>query len=245
MKRLAARIIAGLGLLVVVAGVQAAAVRYQFTGSGELCNYSSSGEACVDKHFTGAVTVNVLADGPAGPDSVTDSVNYAKDLNGWVDSTFRIRWGGGSFSPGPVQNQFLYQSYAEVLNDWGLFLFDQLKNAVDYQGSVEGRTFYEGALLQRGAQGLDAGGQPLVNWLNDLSFNTSVGLAPGTPFDNFILFSNASWLTDSFGQHYEIRGYSGRIYLSTLTPHPVAEPGSVALLTLGLAGLAFTRRRKQ
>src|SRR5690349_2288808 len=83
----------------------AAPMTFDFTGNGNLCYYTGTGNAStctVGQTFTGSVTMDLLANGPSGPDSSTNGTTVAYDAEGWVLSHFTINWGGNTFSPSAV-----------------------------------------------------------------------------------------------------------------------------------------------
>jgi hypothetical protein len=207
-------------------------VTYDFTGSGSVCTYASNA-GCASTYtgaFTGSVTIDVLAAGPSGPDSYTDGSSMAYDFNGWAQTDFLIHWGGNSFNPSPVPAQTSSDNYVQLANDWGHA--DHLSMRESYFGS-DGTTEYSSiALLTRQTADL--------SWLTGLWIPQELGFAPGPSAFNQILFDNS---TVSAGVY---SGFNGRIDLSSFSARArsVPEPGSLALLVFGLAGIALVRRSR-
>ena len=66
---------------------------------------------------------------------------------------------------------------------------------------------------------------------------------PGAPVANYeFTHLNTFMIFQPFGQNAS--SYSGGYSVSLKDPPVVPEPGTLALLALGLAGLGFARRRK-
>lgn len=215
------------GCLMISAVANAVPVTYDFTGTGSLNTLGVGGTSVASAQtFTGWVTIDVIAPDPSGSDSGSGS-NYAYDSNGWVQSDFFIDWGSDSLNPSSVPGQTYSDMYAQVQSGF----VDSLYNRELYHGVVNGTTYYSYAELSRYTNSA---------WLSDLSFDQSVGLAPGG--------SNDLYFADySFTESYNYVGYNGSINLSSFTARTtsVPEPGTLALLGLGLAGLGLKRRRSR
>ena len=197
----------------------AESVTYDFTGTGYVYTFTGVGgeSTYLETTFTGAVTFDVLAEGPSGPDSSTGDT-WAQDRNGWVQSDFNIHWAGHSFNPGPVAGQHYSDSSAIVLdNDEGVV--DRLNNREYYEGSSGETDYISQAELFRNTND--------ISWLSDLSFDVTVGLAPpGGPDNyaaNYVDFSNVSVTFNAAAARYDLGGYSGNITLASLTPRATID----------------------
>ena len=221
-------------------GVQTCALpilTYDFTGIGTLDTNTTGVDTRRVQAYTGWVTIDVIAPGPSGRDSYIDSGNtLAFDHNGWVQSDFFIDWGNGSVSPAAMLGLTCSDMYAQVDNHPS---FDGLINREYYSGTVGGITHLTSAQLTRAAMGTTA-------WLSDLSFDQSVGLAPGG--SNSITFDDVFYTPTATGDvdYASLVGYSGYFNLSSLTIRTtsVPEPGTLALFGLGIAGLLGMARRR-
>jgi hypothetical protein len=227
-KRLLSIVAAGL----ITSAAHAAPITFDFAGSGQLCTYTGgTSESCAATAFTGAVTIDVLTSVPSGPDSGGDGVTNAYANSGWVQSDFIIQWAGNSFNPGPVPGSTYTSSFASVWN--GLIGIDMLTNEERYEGFVDGTpagTYYLSyASLRRST--FD------TTWLSDLSFNTSVGLAPDSLAGDGVYFGNSTQDIDGY------TGFHGNIELATFTQRvtPVPEPTTWAMMGCALVGLGLFR----
>ena len=219
----------------------AAPVTYDFIGTGKLCTYSGTGtvSTCEEgKSFTGTMVVDVLSSGPSGDDVFTDGQTYADDTFGWVDSDFTIRWDGNSFNPDVVPSMTWNVHKGEVLNNFS-GVIDGLYNSEQYEGCAEGVCSKSMAGLLRQTYDL--------SWINDLTFNPLLALAPGVGALNRVYFENTVDTYDFGAKHSNYAGYTGEINLASLTLRPAAvpEPSTLALLGGGIVGLGFVRRRRR
>ncbi len=230
------RVIGFFGFLLSGLPAQAVPVTFDFTGTGFVCNYASDA-SCASRYdgaFTGSITVDVLADGPSGPDSYTNGTTMAYDYNGWAQADFLIQWGSESFNPGAVPSQISSDNYVQLFNDWGYADFIAIRE--NYSG-FDGTTEFQ-SIAQFTRQTGD------LSWLTDLSLPSGLGLAPGPSAFNQILFNNSTRTTGEFSAVYA--GYSGTVDISSFVRRTtsVPEPGTLGLLGLGLAGVGFCRRRR-
>jgi hypothetical protein len=215
---------------------QAVPVTFDFTGTGYVCTFASNADCAsrYDGAFTGSVTIDVLADGPGGADSYTNGSSLAYDYNGWAQADFLIQWGSESFNPGPVSSQVSSDNYVQLANDYGHADYLAIRESyVGFDGSTD---FYSNALFTRQTGDL--------TWLSDLSIPEGLGFAPGPGAFNQINFNNSTRTTSEFSEVYA--GYSGLVDISSFTVRStsVPEPGTLALLGLGLAGVGLCRRRR-
>lgn len=220
----------------------AAPITFDFTGNGWLTTYVGNGGTTSTPEaasFTGSVTFDVLSPGPTGPDGTSNGTTIASDPTGWVQSSFFIQWDAGSFTPGPVSGQHTVGNMTEVRDDYFAFLYsyDSLYNAVQYTGAESGTTYLSYASLARSTQDR--------SWLSDLTFDSSAALATGTGAYNLLSFGDYSYRYNTATNGNDYLGWYGSMGLTSMTERPasVPEPTTLALLSLGLGGLAFARRR--
>ena len=206
----------------------AESVTYDFTGTGYVYTFTGVGgeSTYLETTFTGAVTFDVLAEGPSGPDSYLDNTS-AHDRNGWVQSDFNIKWTGNSFNPSPVAGQHYSDSTATVFdNDEGVV--DRLHSREYYEGSDGNTDFISYAEVFRSTND--------VSWLSGLAFDVTVGLAPrGGPDNdaaNYVDFTNVSVTFNAAEARYDLGGYSGNFELVSLTPRATIDIGPDRINTM-------------
>ena len=211
-------VLAVVGLFGTPLAVYAQSVTYDFTGTGEICTQAEVGTdfTCVTSQtFTGTLTIDVLADGPNGPDGYTYGGILAYDSNGWARSHFVIRWDSDEFDVTPVPGLQSSFSTAAVENDAQLEArdvpHDSLLIGTDYFGESSGATCGRGVVLYRWTTEL--------SWLTDLSFDLSVALAPGTDAINSLSFDNYTLsCTGTSAGDFDRANFYGRVALTSLTP---------------------------
>jgi hypothetical protein len=222
-------VLAVVGLFGTPLAVYAQSVTYDFTGTGEICTLSEIGFTCTSQTFTGTLAIDVLAEGPSGPDGYTYGGILAYDENGWVRSHFVIRWDSEEFDVTPVPGLQSSFSTAAVENDAQLeasdVIHDRLLIGTDYFGESSGETCERGAVLERWTTEL--------SWLSDLSFDLSVGLAPGSDAINTLGFVNFTRsCSGTSADDFDRTNFYGRVELTSLTPRTSVaidiKPGSLS-----------------
>ena len=193
-------------LLACMGSVEAQTVIHDFTGVGEICTAAQYGDSAVcetNRDFSGSVTFELLAPGPEGPDSDTDSFSYAYDEDGWVRTSFVIRWSDQAFilNPEPDMNH----RFATPVTVWNNSIADL---RAPWEDIIQTHAVYEGDVCDRQA-GLVRRTTD-TSWLDSLDFDLLAGMAPGADAINLILFRS----TCDPG-YYEV---DGRIHLTSLTP---------------------------
>jgi len=200
---------------------------YDFIGQGSVCAAS-----CFEGDFSGTITLDLIAAGPSGDDSIVyEDIGYAADPSGWVNTTFVINWEGGTFAPSAFTGAVTAEQSAIVANgadsDW-------LETGVFYQNDDPSFDHYEGATFTRYTED--------TNWLNDLSFRGDLGLATGSGSFNELNFN--SYFYNFTTQEYA--STQGSVQVQTMAlrnPNSVPEPATPYLLALGLVALLFRRAK--
>jgi hypothetical protein len=142
MNKLPLRMTALVACLFSGLAAHAVPLTYDFAGTGSVCTFASDA-SCASTYegaFTGSVTIDVLANGPSGPDSFTNGSTLAYDYDGWLQSDFLIQWDGNSFNPGPVDSQIASDNYVQLVN--GYIGAEQLFNREAYRGFDGSTNFY-------------------------------------------------------------------------------------------------------
>jgi hypothetical protein len=159
--------IAAITLLVAAGTARSQSVTYDFKGIGVFCESTGRGvpQLCQsDVPFTGSVTMELLAPGPAGVDSWTDGVSFAWDQKGWVQNSFVIHWGAETFIPVAGPDSQRSDSEFGIWNDHIELPEDP------WRDSIWNTIFYFGGHLQgsrlRGAgiSGTDHDGYFVARW---------------------------------------------------------------------------------
>jgi len=134
MNKLPLRLTALVACLFSGLAAHAVPLTYDFAGTGSVCTFASDA-SCASTYegaFSGSVTIDVLANGPSGPDSFTNGSTLAYDYDGWLQSDFLIQWDGNSFNPGPVDSQIASDNYVQLVN--GYIGAEHLFNREAYRG---------------------------------------------------------------------------------------------------------------
>jgi hypothetical protein len=223
---------AAAGLAVsLAAAASATPITYDWTGLGHYCG-SIGGGGCYEGAFSGTMTIDVIAPGPAGDDSIVyEDTGYASDANGWVETSFAMNWDTGSYVPAPFDGPITSNQYATVVNgindDW-------LQSGTHFQSDHPSYTRWESASFMRYTQD--------TSWLNDTSFRTDLGLATGPGAFNELMFEHYFY-NYSTQESAQGRGVVEMQSWVARAPTAVPEPATACLLALGLFGLVFTRAR--
>jgi hypothetical protein len=173
---------------------------------------------------------------PGGTSVIVGNVSGDADL-------FKFGWGGGSF---------YVNSVGGTVGDSQLFLFNSA--GVGIQGNDDGIAYAGPAYLQLGAL---AAGQYFIGISSyDYDPYSSAGMIfPSNPYQPLYGPSNLSPLSYWGGGSYHNGSYSINFQQITSNGDPIGNPNptgnvpetssSIALLGLGLAGLAMIRRHKK
>jgi PEP-CTERM motif-containing protein len=224
------RFSAAAGVAVFMASAASAdPITFDWTGQGQYCG-SIGGGGCYFGSFSGTVTIDVIAPGPAGDDTIVyEDIGYASDDNGWVNTSFVINWDTGSYIPATFDGAATSAQYATVVNgpndDW-------LQSGTIFRSNDPSYTRWESGTFMRYTQD--------TSWLNDMSFRTDLGLATGPGSFNELMFEHYfyNWSTQESSQG---RGVVQVQTWAARAPTTVPEPASPYLLALGLIGLLFRR----
>ena len=222
----------------ITSSVNAAALSatYNFTGTGYRSIYTgiSNDVVIVNDSYWGTVTVNIV--GAPDSDDGVNAIGYS-----WVESSFDIRWAGGSFVTSDLPGETGHIDYAGVSSEhWVQYLQNRFESSRATSG--EQAQIYAHMLRQWEASSISS-----PEWLSGTSFDLTKTLAPQisgvSGAINTIYFGNPAF--NAVLQSYVAGSFSGQITLTSLEVAQVPEPPTLLTLLVGLSMVAFVARRRR